>query len=234
MAVQVQYRDLGLVPYDECWALQRELFDKMISLKASGEKPTAEREGVDGGWLLMCEHPHVYTLGKSGKRENMLVSDAFLRSIGAEFRAIDRGGDITYHGPGQLVGYPILDLQRVGIGLRDYIAAIEQSVIDTIAEWGLRGERSSGATGVWLSGGARGLRKICAIGVHSAHWVTMHGWALNVETDLKYFGYINPCGFTDRGVTSLTAEVGTPITVADVKPRLCRHLEKNMNIEIIK
>lgn len=232
MARQVQYRDLGLKPYDECWTLQRELFDKLIALKqncvAEDERP------IDGGVLLMCEHPHVYTLGRSGKASNLLVSESFLASIGAEFRQIERGGDVTYHGPGQLVGYPILDLERLNMGLREYIEAIEQSVIDTIAEWGVRGERSTGATGVWISGGGRGLRKICAIGVKSSHWVTMHGLGFNVSTDLKYFGYINPCGFTDRGVTSLELETGSQVAVQDVKRVLVRHLEKNMNIEIIK
>jgi lipoyl(octanoyl) transferase len=192
-------------------------------------------EGAEAGYLITCQHPNVYTLGKSGKASNLLVDQNFLDRINATFYKIDRGGDVTYHGPGQLVVYPILDLERIGISLREYIYMAEQSVIDTIAEWGVVGERSEGATGVWIAaGGGRPLRKICAVGVRSSHWVTMHGLGFNISTDLRYFGYINPCGFTDRGVTSLSAEVGRPIEVSEVESVLLRHLEKNINIKIIK
>jgi lipoyl(octanoyl) transferase len=203
---EVKHKDLGLVEYNECWAFQQKVFDSLLH----------NSKGVQT--LILCEHPHTYTLGKSGMQENLLVDDEFLNKIGAKFYKIDRGGDITYHGPGQLVGYPILDLQRFGIGLREYINRLEESVIATLAMWGINGGRSEGATGVWLNpDGRKPARKICAIGVRSSRYVTMHGFALNVGTDLRYFSYINPCGFTDRGVTSMEAELGHTVKMEDVK-----------------
>ena len=236
----VIYTDLGLIGYKECWTIQQKFFDTLIAAKRPCEdevtpKPTAR--------LLLCEHPHVYTLGKSGHADNLLVNEAFLARIGAEFYRIDRGGDITYHGPGQLVGYPVLDLQRLNMGLKEYVHALEQSVIDTIADFGVYGGRVPGATGVWLGDEVpregnqpvdRGpLRKICAIGVRSSHFVTMHGFALNVNTQLDYFGHINPCGFTDRGVTSLQKELGHKMDMDTVKEAYVRHFEKIINIKII-
>ena len=243
MGPTVLHKAPGIIDYAECWDYQRRLFDALVARKACLRRDSAApcqtpievEEGAEAGYLITCQHPNVYTLGKSGKASNLLVDQNFLDRINATFYKIDRGGDVTYHGPGQLVVYPILDLERIGISLREYIYMAEQSVIDTIAEWGVVGERSEGATGVWIAaGGGRPLRKICAVGVRSSHWVTMHGLGFNISTDLRYFGYINPCGFTDRGVTSLSAEVGRPIEVSEVESVLLRHLEKNMNIKIIK
>ena len=196
--------------YSECWDLQRSLFDRALNAKRNGGAKEGGEEAAqsaasvaedkandlgayEAGWLLLVEHNPVYTLGKSGKSENMLVSEEYLRSIGAEFFHIDRGGDITFHGPGQVVGYPILDLEQVGIGLREYIDSIEGAVIDLCAEYGIVAGRVEGASGVWLDGGTARARKICAIGVKSSRYVTMHGFALNVNTDLRYFNHINPC-----------------------------------------
>lgn len=239
----VEYIDCGLMGYGACWEFQRGLFDALLAAKsrrAEGEEPRT------AGHVLLCEHPHVYTLGKSGKQSNLLVGEEFLRSVGAEFHRIDRGGDITYHGPGQIVGYPILDLEQLGMGLREYIHAVEQTVIDTVADWGIRAGRVEGAAGVWLNDSIRRsgedidaacggrLRKICAIGVRSSRYVTMHGFALNVNADLKYFSYINPCGFADRGATSIAAETGRKVEMERVREALLSHLERNMNIKIYK
>jgi len=167
--------------------------------------------------LIFVEHPHVYTLGKSGDEQNLLLNYIQLQAAHAQFFHTDRGGDITYHGPGQLVGYPIFDLENFGIGLRRYIYLMEESIINTIAEWGLEGSRDEKATGVWLDAGKPGARKICAIGVKSSRFVTMHGFALNVNTDLTYFRHINPCGFTDRGVSSMEHELGKKVDMDRVK-----------------
>ena len=183
--------------------------------------------------MLLVEHPAVYTLGKSGHAENLLVGEEYLRSIGAEFYHIDRGGDITFHGPGQIVGYPILDLERIGLSLRDYIDALEGAVIRTVARYGIRAGRIAGASGVWIEG-AQPARKICAIGVRASRYVTMHGFALNVATDLRYFTHINPCGFTDRGATSIEKEIGRPVPMEEVKRRLVEDLCENLTLKIYK
>lgn len=171
----------------------------------------------------MVEHPHVYTLGKSGHESNMLVSDEFLRSIGASYFHTDRGGDITYHGYGQLVGYPILDLERLGLSLKEYVWTVEECVIRTVAEYGIEAGRLDGATGVWIEGDTPRARKICAIGVKASRYVTMHGFALNVTTDLRYFSYINPCGFVDKGVTSIEKETGAQPSLEEVARRFAAH-----------
>ena len=224
----VVYRDMGMVEYGLCWELQQSLFHALVATK-KGETPLQAPQTT----LILCEHPHVYTLGKSGHADNMLIGETFLKQIGASYYHIDRGGDITYHGPGQLVGYPILDLERLGMGLKGYIHALEQTVIDTVADYGIRAGRSEGAAGVWLPADDQGsLRKICAIGVRSSHFVTMHGFALNVNTQLEYFTHINPCGFTDRGVTSMQQELGRPLDMEEVKRCYLSHFEKIMNIKI--
>ena len=232
--------------YGECWALQRALFDAVLRAKGAralfcdGEDVGGVRtaalslEPQQAGWLLTVEHDPVYTLGKSGKESNVLVSEDYLRSIGAEFYHIDRGGDVTFHGPGQIVAYPIVDLERLGIGLREYIDRLEGAVIDTVAEWGIGAGRIAGASGVWIEPDGTRARKICAIGVRSSRFVTMHGLALNVSTDLRYFNHINPCGFTDRGVTSLECETGGKDDMEDVKRRLVRHLAEKLNVRIYK
>ena len=209
--------------YKECWDLQQSLFEGRLNLRREGA------QGEDCGTILTVEHPPVYTLGKSGKQSNMLISEAYLQSLGAEFFHIDRGGDITFHGPGQIVCYPILDIGSLGIGLRRYIECLEQAVITTVAHYGIAAERLEGATGVWIcdrndAGESSNWRKICAIGVRASHFVTMHGLALNVNTDLKWFTMINPCGFTDKGVTSISKEVGRVVDLEEVKQLLVTNL----------
>ena len=213
--MEIEVRDLGVIEYGAAWDMQRQVFDAVVQSKLTG--------GTEPQTLFLCEHPHVYTLGKSGAAENLLVNDDFLRSIDATYVKTDRGGDITYHGYGQLVGYPVLDLERFGMGLKEYIYALEESVIRTVADYGIESGRLDGATGVWLEKETARARKICAIGVKASRFVTMHGFALNVNTDLKYFTYINPCGFVDKGVTSLQAESGHEVDVQEVKQRFAAH-----------
>jgi len=224
--MEAVYRDLGIMPYKTCWEYQKTLFGEVLARKNT--------PGDRAGYLLAVEHPAVYTLGKSGKERNLLVDESFLRRIGAEFYRIDRGGDITFHGEGQLVGYPILDLERLGIGLRDYIDTIEQTVIDAVADYGIRSGRIAGASGVWITGGGKPVRKICAIGVRASRYVTMHGFALNVTTDLDYFRYINPCGFADREATSIERETGCKVPMQKVKERVFELLSEKLNVEIYK
>ena len=221
--------------YKQCWDLQRSLFDALIEKKSELRSGVATESDESIGTILLVEHPAVYTLGKNGKESNLLLGEEYLRSIGADFYRIDRGGDVTFHGEGQIVGYPIIDIERVGIGLRDYINALEQSVIDTIAHYGIEAGRLAGASGVWLgSVEERNLRKICAIGVRASRFITMHGFALNVTTDLRYFNHINPCGFTDKGVTSMERELGSAPDMEEVKTLVINNLSKNLNVKIYK
>lgn len=207
----MNYIDWGIIPYAEAWDQQETIFNHIIKTKKM-EQATLELERV-----ILCEHPHVYTLGKSGHVNNLLINEDFLTKINATFFKIDRGGDITYHGPGQLVGYPILDLDNHKVSLKEYIHIIEEAIILTIAEFGIIGTRLEGATGVWLDVGKPGTRKICAIGVRASKFVTMHGFALNVNTDLSYFNHINPCGFVDKGVTSIQKEIREEVSMNKVK-----------------
>lgn len=234
-------RDLGLMDYKACWDLQQELFDAHVARKraerdAGGSTvfPAGDSATDDDpvGTVLLVEHPPVYTLGKSGHAENLLIPREMLERMGARFYHIDRGGDITFHGPGQLVCYPILDLERIGIGLREYIEALEEAVIRTVAEYGIAAGRIAGASGVWIDPGKARPRKICAIGVRSSRYVTMHGFALNVTTDLEWFSRINPCGFTDRGVTSIAAETGLQPSMQEVKQLVIRELATALQCEI--
>lgn len=204
--------DWNLIPYAEAWQRQTEWFDNLILAKQKGEDYENR--------IIMCEHPHVYTLGRSGKENNMLLTEAQLEKIGATLYHIDRGGDITYHGPGQLVCYPILNLEEFGLGLKEYVHVLEEAVIRVCESYGISAGRLEKATGVWLEGNTSRARKICAIGVRSSHFVTMHGLALNVNTDLRYFSYIHPCGFIDKGVTSLRQELGYDLPMSEVKQRL--------------
>ena len=204
--------DWNLVPYAEAWQRQTEWFDNLILAKQKGEDYENR--------IIMCEHPHVYTLGRSGKENNMLLTEAQLEKIGATLYHIDRGGDITYHGPGQLVCYPILNLEEFGLGLKEYVHVLEEAVIRVCESYGISAGRLEKATGVWREGNTSRARKICAIGVRSSHFVTMHGLALNVNTDLRYFSYIHPCWFIDKGVTSLRQELGHDLPMSEVKQRL--------------
>ncbi len=195
------YQDLGRIVYEKALDIQTEKFNALLAAKAKGVKGRNE--------LLFCEHEPVLTIGKSGKDSNLLIPEARLKALGISYYHINRGGDITYHGPGQITGYPIFDLETWHIGLKQYIYRLEETIIRFLALYGLKGERLEGATGVWLDPLVAGkARKICAIGVKSSRFVTMHGFALNINTDLNYFTLINPCGFTDKGVTSLARELG--------------------------
>lgn len=222
---RVNFTDLGLKDYKETWDLQQETLTRLIRAKTTGADP--------GGLpcVFFVEHPHVYTLGKSGHPNNLLIDTGFLASIGATFYRTDRGGDITYHGPGQLVGYPVLDLDHLGIGVKKYIENIEESIILTLRDFGLNASRIAGATGVWMD--SPPVRKICAIGVKVSRGVTMHGFALNVTTDLKYFSHINPCGFTDKGVTNMEMELGFRPHMHQVKQSLLVKLSGLFGIEFL-
>ncbi len=222
----IVYRDLGTMAYGDCWKLQQSLFEEVLRRKGEADAPA--------GYLLTVEHPPVYTLGRSAHEENLVAGEAFLRSRGAEVYRIDRGGDVTFHGEGQAVVYPIVDLERIGIGIKAYIDRLEQAVIDTVAAWGIRGERVSGATGVWIDRGTARERKICAIGVRASHFVTMHGLALNVNTDLGWFSWIHPCGFIDKGVTSIEREIGRKADMKEVKDLLVKNLTEKLNVKIYK
>jgi len=211
----VKYEDIGVMDYKETWDYQASLFRELIISKKEAENGSCSGKP---GTLIFVEHPHVYTLGKSGSENNLLLNYIQLRARDAKFFRIDRGGDITYHGPGQIVGYPIFDLEAIRIGLKEYIFRLEEAVIKTLGEYSIEGSRLAGGTGVWLEPGlSQKARKICAIGVKASRYVTMHGFAFNVNTDLSYFSHINPCGFTDRGVTSLEKELGQKQDIDEVK-----------------
>ena len=228
---KVFFQDLGVVDYKEAWDYQEKLFKGITDLKMHNRShPEAEKQ--TDNYLLFCEHPHVYTLGKNGSENNLLANMLELQQKEATFYKINRGGDITYHGPGQIVGYPILDLDNFSPDIHKYVANLEEAVIHTIAEYGLKGERLKGASGVWLdAGNPAKARKICAIGIRSSRWVTMHGFAFNVNTDLSYFELINPCGFTDKKATSMQAELGAIVPIKEVKAKLKQHLRDIIDME---
>ncbi|MFT3753308.1 MAG: lipoyl(octanoyl) transferase LipB [Paludibacter sp.] len=208
----IRYVDWGLIEYNEAWAQQEMHFNGSVGRKMQN-LPTEN-------YLIFCEHPHVYTLGKSGDEHNMLLDYIQLQAKNASFVHTNRGGDITYHGPGQIVGYPIFDLANFDLGLKQYIYNIEEAIIKTLSLYNIVATRLEGATGVWLDVGLPTCRKICAIGVRSSRYVTMHGFALNVNTDLNYFNHINPCGFVDKGVTSMEKELGEKVDFEVLKSRL--------------
>ena len=199
--MEINYINWGRIDYAEALARQTGLFNEKVRQKLDGKTDISQD-------FIVCEHNNVYTLGLHGKDSNMLITDAMLKKINASVYRTNRGGDITYHGPGQITGFPILDIDALGLGIREYIDLIEQSVIDTMANYDIKCERLHGATGVWIDKDTPKCRKICAIGVKASRGITMHGFALNVNTDLNYFSYINPCGFTDKGATSMQKELG--------------------------
>ena len=230
--MRVECKWVGRMPFAECWEYQQSLFNDLLAKQGDGSDFV--------GTIIFVEHPAVYTLGKSGKMSNMLIDEARLKALGAEFYHIDRGGDITFHGEGQVVCYPILDLEKLGIGLRRYIEILEQSIIETVAKYGIEARRLEDATGVWLCDEVelpngektqRNWRKICAIGVKASRFVTMHGLALNAATDLKWFSMINPCGFVDKGVTSITKELGREVSFDEASKVLCEKLTANLKVE---
>jgi lipoyl(octanoyl) transferase len=233
MNKRVQLQDLGLKDYKETWDFQEKLFKEIIDLKIKNRR---EEESVDTpNYLIFVEHPHVYTLGKSGDISNLLVDEKALEEKGASFYKINRGGDITYHGPGQIVGYPILDLDNFFTDIHKYLRFLEEMVILTLADYGLKAERSKGETGVWLDVGTPFARKICAMGVRASRWVTMHGFALNVNADLGYFDMMIPCGIKGKAVTSLNVELGKKeVDMNEVKERFLRHFSSLFEAELIK
>ncbi len=226
------FEDLGEIDYKKAWDYQEEQFNRIVDNKLYNRNNPDQSRPVEHH-LLFCEHPHVYTLGKSGQANNLLIQDDFLKKINATFYKINRGGDITYHGPGQMVGYPIFDLERMKLGLRDYIYKLEESIIKTLEQFGLHGERLDGATGVWLDTKTPHARKICAIGVRASRYVSMHGFALNVNTSLEYFNHINPCGFVDKEVTSMAKELNDEIDMSVVKTKLKENLQNIFDLKFV-
>ena len=229
----VRFQDMGVIDYKEAWDQQEELFQGIIDRKMKNRNLPEDQQETTQNYLLFCEHPHVYTLGKNGSENNLLADMVQLQNKQATFYKINRGGDITYHGPGQIVGYPILDLDNFSPDIHLYVANLEEAVIRTIARYGLRGERLKGASGVWLDADLPGkARKICAIGIRSSRWVTMHGFAFNVNSDLSYFELINPCGFTDKKATSMQAELKKEFDMEEVKTALRQELATVFQMEL--
>lgn len=232
MNKRVLFQDLGLKDYKETWDYQELLFQKTVDLKIRNRREEKNEETPNH--FLYVEHPHVFTLGNSGDINNLLVDEKRLEKKGAKFYKINRGGDITYHGPGQIVGYPILDLGNFFTDIHKYLRLLEEMVILTLGEYGLKAERSKGETGVWLDVGTPFARKICAMGVRASRWVTMHGFALNVNTDLGYFGLMVPCGIKDKAVTSLNVELGKKeVDMEEVKEKLLKYFETLFAAEIL-
>jgi len=226
----VSVRDLGLIDYKQAWDIQEELLKAAVECKILNRKN--DTEIVPEQHLLFCEHPHVYTLGKSGVAENLLLDEAHLQLIDAQYYKINRGGDITYHGPGQLVMYPILDLEQFFTDIHKYMRFLEEAVIRTLAHFQLNATRFDGLTGVWLDADTPRARKICAMGVKCSRWITMHGIALNVNPDLSYFGNIVPCGIQDKAVTSMNQELGHDVEIAEVQHVLLQEMAAVFNFSI--
>ncbi|MDX2414414.1 MAG: lipoyl(octanoyl) transferase LipB [Bacteroidales bacterium] len=234
MRYSIVYKDLGRKDYQEAWDFQKEIFSKLVDSKKGGKGVPETGEIVLPGTLIFVEHPHVYTLGKSGSEANLLMDNIQLQAKDASFYRIDRGGDITYHGPGQIVGYPIFDLDILKLGLKEYIHKLEEVIIRTVGEFGLSASRLTGGTGVWLDPAIAGkARKICAIGVRASRYITMHGFAFNVNTDLSYFNNINPCGYTDKGVTSLEKELEGSQNFESVKSIVKRNMQEVFDLDWI-
>ncbi len=241
MKQQVQFQDLGNMRYKDVWDYQEELLQKNVAIKArlrelEEQHPTAYLDAAlsTQHHLLFVEHPPVFTLGKSGDMNNVLMSEAHLARLGIDFFRINRGGDITFHGPEQLVGYPIFDLEKFHTDIGKYLRNTEEAIILTLADYGLKGQRSAGETGVWIDPEIKGCeRKICAIGVRTSRWVTMHGFALNVNTDLDYFNMIVPCGIQGKQVTSLKKELGQDVDMNEVKNRVKKNFETVFDIKLI-
>ncbi len=230
---KVIFKDLGLIDYKECWDYQTQLFDSIVKQKIYNRKNPDDKK-VTENYLLFCEHPHVFTLGKSGSEENLLIKGDQLVEKKANYYKINRGGDITYHGPGQLVVYPIFDLDHFFTDIHKYLRYLEEAVILTLQEYGIKGERVDGLTGVWIDGEMPSARKICAIGVKSSRWVTMHGIGFNVNSHLDYFNYIVPCGIDDKAVTSIKKELDQLIDIQELKSKLKINLANIFNFDYIK
>ena len=226
---RVELRNLGLIDYKEAWDYQENLFNQIVLAKQ--RKRASKSDVVTPNFLLFCEHPHVYTIGKSGKENNLLINEEMLKSRGASLYKINRGGDITYHGPGQSVAYPILDLDNFKLSIKSYIDKLEEVIIRTLKRYGIVATRSEGATGVWLDAeNPAKARKICAIGVRTSHWVSMHGFAFNISTDLSYFEHIIPCGIQGKSVTSLEKELGRKVEMEEVREFVLHDFEDVFNM----
>lgn len=229
----VKFRDLGRMDYQEAWDFQESIFAETVALKIKNRSLPPSEHTATPNYLLFVEHPHVYTLGKSGKPENLLLDESGLEKHHASYYKINRGGDITYHGPGQLVGYPILDLDNFFTDIHKYLRLLEEAIILTLADYGVPAGRIDGLTGVWLDHENQiNPRKICAMGVKSSRWVTMHGFAFNLNVDLSYFAHIIPCGIDDKAVTSLHLELGRPIDEAEAKEKVKNHLRDLFEMEL--
>ncbi len=232
---KVQFIDLGLIDYQEGWDTQENLFAEIVDIKIQNRGVAPENQQVTPNYLLFCQHPHVYTLGKSGKVDNLLLNEDGLEEKEAKFYKINRGGDITYHGPGQLVGYPILDLENFFTDIHRYMRFLEEAIIRTLAEYNIEAGRIDGLTGVWLDHiHQKKPRKICAMGVKSSRWVTMHGFALNINTNLDYFQNIIPCGIDDKAVTSMATELTQLVDIQDVASKLKYHLGELFEMKFIQ
>ncbi|MDX2248650.1 MAG: lipoyl(octanoyl) transferase LipB [Bacteroidia bacterium] len=234
MKQPVIYRDFGKIDYKEAWEVQESLLKNNVEIKLASDKSLSPKEVPTSHHLLFCEHAPVYTLGKSGNPENLLIDERVRAEKGILYYKINRGGDITYHGPGQITGYPIFDLEKFRTDIGWYLRTMEEVMIRLLADYGLLGGRIAGATGVWLDIDSDNPRKICAMGVRCSRWVTMHGFALNINTDLTYFDYIVPCGISDKGVTSLQKEIGSPIPMEEVKSLLKRHFSDIFEITFVE
>ncbi|WP_211093424.1 lipoyl(octanoyl) transferase LipB [Flammeovirga agarivorans] len=237
MNKKVEFQDLGNMPYGKAWDYQTELFDGIVQTKLENRrrKDRGEEEIPTKNYLLFVEHPHVYTLGKSGKEEHLLLDQKGLEREHVEFFKINRGGDITYHGPGQIVGYPILDLDNFFTDIHKYLRLLEEAVILTLGDYGIKAGRIDGLTGVWIGeNGDPNPRKICAMGVKTSRWVTMHGFALNVNANLNYFGNIVPCGISDKAVTSMQFELGKEVDMQEVEKVLKQHLSNLFEMELFE
>jgi len=233
---RTRYINLGLIDYQDAWNYQTSLFEQVLGIKSGNRSLPENQQHLTENFLLFCQHPHVYTLGKSGKEDNLLVKTDQLKGIGATYYHINRGGDITYHGPGQIVGYPIIDLENFFTDIHRYMRFLEEAVIQTIAEFGVSSGRIPGLTGVWINhDNGKPARKICALGVKTSRWVTMHGFALNVNTDLNYFSHIVPCGINDKEVTSLQKELGSEVDLKVVEEILKDKIAGmfGMNLEVV-
>jgi lipoyl(octanoyl) transferase len=231
MNKKVNFQDLGRQDYKETWDKQERLFKSILDIKIKNRREDAGLETEN--YLLFVEHDHVYTLGKSGDLENLLANEQLLENIGATFYKINRGGDITYHGPGQITGYPILDLDNFFTDIHKYLRFLEEVFIKILADYGLKGERSDGETGVWLDVGTPFARKICALGVRASRWVTMHGFAFNVNTNLGYFDHIIPCGIEDKAVTSLAAELKREVDLDEVKEKIKLYFSELFEAQLV-
>lgn len=232
MNKEVQLQDLGLKDYKEIWDYQEKLFKSILDVKIKNRREETFQKTEN--YFLFVEHPHVYTLGKSGDVSNLLLTEDQLKQKGADFYKINRGGDITYHGPGQIVGYPILDLDNFFTDIHKYLRLLEETIILTLAEYGLNATRSDGETGVWLDVGTPFARKICAMGVRASRWVTMHGFAMNVNANLGYFDNIIPCGIRGKAVTSLNVELGIKeVSMDEVKQKLAKHFSTLFEAQLL-